>query len=60
MSSTLAGILDGVLVGAVAFGVGGWQLWSLAREKKRDEAEKAARLAEGARHPPGKQVADDL
>ena len=60
MSSHLAGILDGVLVGAVAFGLGGWQLWSLAREKKRDEAEKAARSAESARHPPGEQVTDDL
>lgn len=36
MSSHLAGILDGVLVGAVALGLGGWQLWSLARERKRD------------------------
>ena len=37
MSSHLAGILDGVLVAALALGLGGWQLWSLAREKWRDD-----------------------
>ena len=35
MSSHLAGILDGVLVGAVALGLGLWQLWSLRRDKDR-------------------------
>ena len=59
MSSHLAGILDGVLVGAVAFGISGWQLWSLAREKRRDAAKDTTGSAEGAGHPPGEQVADD-
>ena len=36
MSAHLAGILDGVLVGAVAIGLGVWQLWSLARDRRRD------------------------
>ena len=50
------GWIEVVVVGAIALGLGGWQLWSVTREIAKDKAEKSARAAG---HAVGEHVLDD-
>lgn len=52
------GWIEIVFVAIVAFGFGGWQLWSVTREIERDKAKKAESEAR-ARHPVGEHPLDD-
>lgn len=52
------GWIEIVLVAVVAFGFGGYQLWSVNREIRRDR-EKRERGSDGSRHAVGEHELDD-
>ncbi|MCM8556531.1 hypothetical protein [Sphingomicrobium sediminis] len=53
-----AGLIEIIFVAVIAFGFGGWQLWSVNREIKRDREEKA-RSDRVAGHAIGEHELDD-